>query len=300
MPFSVRDLRYHPDEHFGSFYMYLQRHAQHYLGPLAFDAFEVDQVVDHVIEQLTRLNVLGGADTAPENTITRFTDAQFYAFLKQMIRNKAIDRLRKHRLPTSTLAELERAGSAEEEMNPLYDVIKSVWGTVPFSSPEEMAMEAASKEELRNLLKQCIKLLKAAPQQLQAVLHELQEIGADELFQDIQKEVPELAGDVAPSHASQNKDHAHKKLRHCLQKSSTNLAVMVALRLSEYEGSSVGTGEWSVDIKTLAQHDLSEEEVRTGLKHLVTKGLLDWQGEEVVRCSSAQRKHLARFYEEGE
>jgi hypothetical protein len=55
-----------------------------------------------------------------------------------------------------------------------------------------------------------------------------------------------------------------------------------------------------VAIQTLAQDDLSKQEVQTGLKHLVSEGLLDWHGEETVRFSSVQHKHLARFYEEGE
>ncbi len=102
------------------------------------------------------------------------------------------------------------------------------------------------------------------------------------------------------SHLSQHKDHAHKKLRHCLQKSSTNLAVLVALRLTEYGQYSTGLDEISVDIKTLVNESITEGEVLKGLNHLVRVGLLDWHGEEIVRFSSVQLKHLARFYEEGE
>jgi hypothetical protein len=37
-----------------------------------------------------------------------------------------------------------------------------------------------------------------------------------------------------------------------------------------------------------------------GQNHLVRVGLLDWQGEEIVRITSVQLKHLARFYHEEE
>jgi hypothetical protein len=53
-----------------------------------------------------------------------------------------------------------------------------------------------------------------------------------------------------------------------------------------------------VDIRTLAQDDLSEREVKIGLKQLAAEDLLDWQGEEVVRFTHAQKKRLARFYVE--
>jgi hypothetical protein len=52
-----------------------------------------------------------------------------------------------------------------------------------------------------------------------------------------------------------------------------------------------------VTISTLAQKDLSEDDVRMGLKQLVVEGLLNWQGEQTVRCTPAQLKRLARFYE---
>ena len=104
--------------------------------------------------------------------------------------------------------------------------------------------------------------------------------------------------DLELSHLSQHKDHAHKKLRHCLQHSSTNLAVLVALRLTEYGQYSTGIDEISVDIKTLVDERISEEEVLKGLNHLARAGLLDWHGEKIVRITSVQLKHLARFYEE--
>ncbi|HEV2580690.1 MAG TPA: hypothetical protein VGT44_07530 [Ktedonobacteraceae bacterium] len=300
MPFSARDLRYHLTEHFASLYAYLQYRAKRYLGPLATDAFEVDQVVGHVIEQLTRLNLLGTGDSAPKSVLDSFSDAQFYAFLNRSAQNKAIDRLRKRRAPTSTLTELERLGGEENELPPEDSIVQSLWGTVPFATPEEAALEAASQESLRRLLKDCIKSLHDAPRQMQAVLKELADLGADDLVEEIRTESGALFDDAPLAHASQHKDHAHKKLRHCLQRSSTNLAVIIALRLSEYEDVSTGSQIWTVELKTLEQDDLSEREVRMGLRHLVTEGLLDWHGEESVRCSIDQRKRLARFYEEGE
>ena len=142
--------------------------------------------------------------------------------------------------------------------------------------------------------------MSAAPRQLQAVIQELDEIGAGDLFQELKEEFRTQLADLELSHLSQHKDHAHKKLRHCLQKSNTNLAVLIALRLTEYRQYSTGTDEMSVDIKTLVKESISEAEVQKGLNHLVRVGLLDWHGEEIVRFSSVQLKHLARFYEEGE
>ena len=131
------------------------------------------------------------------------------------------------------------------------------------------------------------------------MIQELEEFGADELIDDMREEFPEVfpAADLPLAHLSQHKDHAHKKLRHCLQKGSTNLAVMMALRITEYGVRSTGSYELSVPISTLAQDDLSEDDVRMGLKQLVAEGLLNWQGEQIVRCSPAQEKRLARFYE---
>ena len=300
MPFTAHDLRYDLEHTYPSFCAFLQQRAQRYLGPLAYDAYEVDQVVGHVVEQLTRLQLLGGGDHSPQTALDRLSNAQFYAFLNHSVKNKAIDRLRKRRLPTSTLAELERLGNSEEDIDPLSTVTDSIWGSPPFPTPEGAALHAASRQELRNLLKHCIDALRAAPRQLQAVLQELEEMGAGDFLQELFAEYGTLIADLPLSHLSQHQDHAHKKLRHCLQKSSTNLAVLVALRLTEYGEHSAGTEEVSVRIRTLAQDDLSEREVQAGLKHLVSKGLLEWYGEEIVRFSSAQYKHLARFYEEGE
>ncbi|MGH2498234.1 MAG: RNA polymerase sigma factor [Ktedonobacteraceae bacterium] len=300
MPFSAHDLRYHLEQHYASLNAYLQQRAQRYLGSLAFDAVEVDQVVGHVIEQLTHLHILGGGDSAPETALDRLTNAQFYAFLNRCAKNKAIDRLRKHRAPTSTLAELERPGGEEDEAQPMEGVVETLWGTVPFATPEETALEAASQQTLRQLLKHCIKALSAAPHQLEAVLQELEDLDARDIVQEIRQQCG-LSSSAAPlAHASQHRDHAHKKLRHCLQQSSTNLAVVVALRLSEYETISTGADVVLVDIGTLAQDKLSIQEVRTGLKHLTSEGLLDWHGEATLSLLPSQFKRLARFYEEGE
>ena len=304
MPFTARDLRYHLTEHYASLYAYLQNRARRHLGKLGTDAFEIDQVVSHVIEQLTRLNILGAGDEAPSTVFDDFTNAQFYAFLNHAVRNKAIDRLRKYRVPTSTLADLERAGGEEDESPPMDSIVHSLWGTAPFVTPEEAALEAASQESLRRVLKDCIMSLRAAPRQLQAVVKEMIDLGAEDLVEEMRPQLGEILGellnDLPLAHASQHRDHAHKKLRYCLQKSSTNLAVIVALRLSEYEVDSTGSHMCRVELKTLEHDDLSAREVRSGLQHLVTEGLLDWHGEEIVEFSFEQRKHLARFYEEGE
>lgn len=300
MPFTAHDLRYDLERTYPSLCAYLQQRAQRCLGPLGYDAFEVDQVVGHVIEQLTRLHVLGGGDKAPQTALDRLSEAQFYAFLNRTIKNKSIDRLRKRRLPTSTLAELEAAGNAEEENDPLNTVVNSLWGRSPFSTPEEAAVQAASQQELRSMLRHCIEALGVAPHQFQAVAQELAEIGMEGLLYEMGEEYRSLVTGIPLSHVSQHKDHAHKKLRQCLQRSSRNLAVRVAFRLTEYGVRSATPGEITVDIQTLARDELSEQEVLTGLKHLVSQGLLEWHGEEIVRFSSAQQKHLARFFEEGE
>ena len=78
------------------------------------------------------------------------------------------------------------------------------------------------------------------------------------------------------------------------------MAVLVALRLTEYRQYSASSDEIAVDIKPLVDEHLSEEEVLMGLHHLARIGLLDWHGEEVVHITSVQRKHLAHFYEEEE
>ncbi|HZR44113.1 MAG TPA: hypothetical protein VFB12_28630 [Ktedonobacteraceae bacterium] len=312
MPFTARDLRYNAEQSYPLLYAYLHRNAQRYLGALKYDAFEVDTVIGHVVEQLVRLGLLGGDDRTSLTALDRLTDAQFYTFLSRSVRNKSIDRLRKRRLQVSTAAELESMESDEGEDHPLEDAVESVWGTTPFSTPEEISLHLVSQRNLRDLLKHCIKALGAAPNQLQAVIEELREIGADDLLKDVGEELHVSVSSPGPvnPHISQHKDHAHKKLRNCLQQQSTNLTVMIALRLTEYKN--VSSQElssqkvssdmklYTVDIQTLAQKDLSEDEVRKGLNGLVTEGLLDWHGEDVVQLTTTQMKRLTRFYKEEE
>src|SRR2546421_9036687 len=120
MPFTAHDLRHHPEQSYPLLYAYLHRNAQRFLGSLKYDAFEVDTVIGHVVEQLVRLGLLGGGDHTPLTALDSLTDAQFYAFLGRSVRNKAIDRLRKRRLLVSTSAELEVPDN-ESENNPLND-----------------------------------------------------------------------------------------------------------------------------------------------------------------------------------
>jgi len=298
MPFSAYDLRYHVEESYPALCIYIQHRAQRYLGQLAFDAFEMDQVVGHVIEYLTRIQLLGGGERAPKTALDELSNAQFYTFLNRMVQNKAIDRLRRRRLPMSTTGELEEQGNPDEDNDPLNSVVEPFWGDVPFANPEAAALEAVSQEQLRALLKRCIETLGAAPRQLQAVLQELEDLGAGDLVKEVRADIPIDLDITTVAHLSQHKDHAHKKLRLCLQKNSTNLAVMLAIRLTEYGAESGGTDEWSVPLQTLTQKDLSLREVQTGLQHLTHAGLLNWQGEAVVHLTLAQRKLLTRFYEE--
>jgi hypothetical protein len=298
MSFSAYDLRYHLEESYPALCSYLQHRAQRYLGQLAFDAFEVDQVVGHVIEYLARIQLLGGGPQAPQTALDELSNAQFYTFLNRMVQNKAIDRLRRRRLPMSTTGELEEQGNPDEENDPLNSVVEPFWGDIPFANPEEAALEAVSQEQLRLILKKCIEALSAAPHQLQAVIQELQELGASELVQEVRADLSLDLEHTAVPHLSQHKDHAHKKLRLCLQKNSTNLAVMVAIRLIEYGTQSSGTGNISIPIRTLVQDGLSLREVQTGLQHLVNAGLLDWRGEEIVEVTPAQQRGLTRFYED--
>lgn len=298
MSFSAYDLRYHLEESYPALCSYLQHRARRYLGQLAFDAFEVDQVVGHVIEYLARIRLLGGGQQASQTALDGLSNAQFYTFLNRMVQNKAIDRLRRRRLPMSTTGELEEQGNPDDENDPLNSVVEPFWGDIPFANPEEAALEAVSREHLRLILKKCIEALSAAPHQLQAIIQELQNFGAHELVQELRADLSLHLEDTAVPHLSQHKDHAHKKLRLCLQKNSTNLAVMVAIRLTEYGIQSSGTGDLSVPLQTLAQDGLSLREVQTGLQHLVNAGLLDWQGEEILRVTPAQQKGLTRFYED--
>src|SRR6185312_15720616 len=156
MQFSAHDLRYNLDQCFPSFYAFLQQRAKHCLGALSRDSVEVDMVVEHIIEQLTRLGLIGGKNDAPQTELERLSNAQFYAFLNRSIKNKAIDRLRKNRPPVNTFAELEGFGGTEDEKDPLDEKVLSIWGDPPFATPEDVAMEAATQEVLRNRIKNCI------------------------------------------------------------------------------------------------------------------------------------------------
>ncbi len=307
MPFTAHDLRYQPEESYPLLYAYLHRNAQRYLGTLKYDAFEVDTVIGHVVEQLVRLGLLGGKEYTPLTALDRLTDAQFYAFLCRSVRNKAIDRLRKRRLQMSTL---EAQEDVEGDHDPLNDAVESLWGVIPFATPEEITLQLASQGNLRNVLKHCILQLRAAPHQLEAVIQELQEFGVDDLVDSIIDELHLSLPSEPKPHMSQHKDHAHKKLRACLQQQSSNLAVMIALRLTKYiQLSSVrlsstklsnSVDDYVVDIQALTQQDLSIDDVHKGLHVLVSEGLLTWHGEEVVHLSTDQIKRLSRFYKEEE
>jgi hypothetical protein len=133
---------------------------------------------------------------------------------------------------------------------------------------------------------------------------ELKEFDAVDLLQDVVEELKEnnavttFDADTTIAHVSQHKDHAHKKLRHCLQDNSTHLTVLIALRLTEYGVRSTPSNEFVVEFQALAQGDLAASDVQAGLKELVTEGLLDWDGDAVVRITSTQMKRLARFYKD--
>lgn len=304
MSFTIKDLRYNIEASYPVLQSYLRHRAELALGSLRYDTDEVDMVVAHPIEYLVKLGVLG--NSAPETAFDRLTEPQFYKFLNQTIKHKAIDRLRRRRLPVSPIAALQAPGDEDEEHDPLSEVQQSIWNTMPFRTPEETVDALVSTEELRKLLIDCIERLKVAPHQYQAVIQELKELDALALLHGIHADVPLEAPsekNVSLTHMSQHKDHAHKKLRHCVQKSSTNLIVIIALRLTEYGvHSSTDPTLLSVDIDSLQrneqnQSDLSEHEVRTGLKQLVAEGLLQWAGERVVHFTSVQAKRLGRFYE---
>ncbi|GAC1304679.1 MAG: hypothetical protein NVSMB27_43710 [Ktedonobacteraceae bacterium] len=300
MPFTAHDLRYRAEQTYPALYAHLSWHAQRSLDMLRFDAVEVDTVVGHVIEKLVLLGLLGGEDRTPLTVLDRLTDAQFYAFLNRSIRNKAIDRLRKRRLLMSYPPESEGAESTEAEDDLLNEATEPVGGPPPFPTPEMAALAVISQQELRNILKHCIKTLKPAPKQFIAIIQELQEFDAFALLSSLVEELPDKAAlfaDETPiANVSQHKDHAHKKLRHCLQEQSSNLTVTVALRLTEYGVLSAHSREFLVDIQTLAQDDLSEDDVRIGLKELEAEGLLDVRDNDVVHFTSDQLKHLLRFY----
>src|SRR5258708_6172705 len=147
MPFTAHDLRYKAEETYPALYAHLSRHAQRFLGSLKFDAYELDVVVGHVVEQLVRIGLIGGGDKTPRTALDDLTPAQFYAFLNRSIRNKAIDRLRKRRFQVSSAAEFEEG--LEVDDNPLHDVTESLWRAPPFATPEEGTLGLASHHELR-------------------------------------------------------------------------------------------------------------------------------------------------------
>jgi hypothetical protein len=311
MPFTARDLRYQVEQCYPLLYAYLHRNAQRFLGALKYDAFEVDTVIGHVVEQLVRLGLLGGGNHTPQTALDTLTDAQFYAFLCRSVRNKAIDRLRKRRLQVSTAAELDLVDD-DGENDPLDEAVESIWGEIPFATPDVLALQLATQKHLRNLLKHCILSLRVAPNQLQAVVQELREVGADDLLQSLALDLELGQSTSVIPHASQHKDHAHKKLRLCLQRHSSNLAVIVALRLTQYKAvagakvssEAMGTASSSVrnvhqqqiDLAALAQQDLTLSEVRQALTALTHDGLIDWHGEDVVELTAEQVKRLSRFY----
>src|SRR5579875_124411 len=302
MSFTAHNLRYHAEESFPQLYAYLQRYAQRISGPSNANTYDLDLVVGHVVEQLVRLGLIGGGDRSPLTALDALSEAQFMAFLQRMVRNKFIDLWRKRHVPVSAVSELESPEGAEGEDNPLNEVVQPVWGSPPFATPEEAALACVSIQELRNLLKHCIMELSVAPRQLQAVLREIDEIGCTELMRSV---LDELHSSLPPleeplEHQSQHKDHAHRKLRHCLQQHSSNLTVTVALRLTEYGVQDAAAGAFAVDIQTLAQDDLSDQDVRQGLTGLVAGGFLVWHGENTIHLSAAQRKRLSRYYRDDE
>lgn len=302
MPFTAHDLRYRAEQTYPALYAHLSWHAQRYLDVLKHDQIEVDLVIGHVVEQLLRLGLLGGGDRTPLTVLDGLSNAQFYAFLNRTIRNKAIDRLRKRRLHMTYASELEGTEGIETEEDILNEATENLGGAPPFPTPEQAALTLATQQALRNLLKHCIKMLSVAPKQFQAILQELQEFDATELLKSVLEDHPgkdpEASSGETLANISQHKDHAHKKLRHCLQQQSTNLTVIVALRLTEYGVQSTHPSEFVVDIQTLAQEDLTESDVRTGLKQLVAEGLLDWHGDAVIHITLTQKKQLTRFYKE--
>lgn len=305
MPFSIHDLRYHLDESYPVFYPYIRRQAQRELGLFGNDPYEVDQVVDHVINQLTCLNLLGGGDDAPKTIMDDWSPARFHAYLNRMIRNKAIDQKRKRRFPMTL--EQDSTEGAEEENDPLNDATQSLWGQIPFATPLEAALQALAQEESRRVLKHCIENLAKAPHQLQAVLYKLKEIGAAQLLKEVSKDLNlEISSEEdSPVNLSQHLDHAYKKLQKCLQRTSSHLGVLIAFRLTEYRVLSGSTNEIAISLQVLEQPAssegeegpvLSELEVRRGLKQLANEGLLNWHDEELVHFSSLEAKRLAHFY----
>ncbi|WP_069805194.1 hypothetical protein [Thermogemmatispora onikobensis] len=309
MPFTARDLRYEPEKSLPALQAFLRQRAQRYLGPLQYDAEEVDLVVNHVVDRLVALGLLGGGNRQPETVLDRLSEAQFYAFLNNCVYHKAIDRLRlrQHQRQVTLFSALEESEERQGEANPLSEITTSLWGSPPFAHPEEAALAAVTRQELRILLKHCIKALASAPRQLRAVLQELETLGAVDLAREVVEELQAMAITLLPAetplaHLSQHRDHAYKKLRSCLQSQSSNLAVIVALRLTEYEAllssrSNEAAGEVAVPVQDLARKGLTLAEIKQGLRQLAFEGLLDWHdGDEVVHLDAARLRRLARYY----
>jgi DNA-directed RNA polymerase specialized sigma24 family protein len=299
MSFTARDLRYEPEKSFPALYAYLRQRAQRYLRELQYDAEEVELVVNHVVERLVLLGVIGGGDRFPETALDRLDTVQFYAFLNRCIHNKAIDRLRRRRLEVVSFSSMAGGEEREGEGDAWPEMVEPLWGPPPFANPEEAALEAVTRQELRSLLKHCLKSLASAPRQLRAVLEELEKQGALELLAELRQELEAMQVTLPPAteplvHGSQHRDHAYKKLRSCLQAHSSNLAVAVALRLTEYEGSGE---ERSVPVRELLRSGLTLAEVKRGLRQLAAEGLLQWdESAAELHLSPAQLRQLARYY----
>lgn len=255
-------------------------------------------VVGHVVEKLVRLGVLGGQDKQPLTALDRMTNAQFYTFLEHMARNKAIDRLRRHHMQVSSFSELATPDGSEVDDNPLNETVESIWGNPPFATPEQATLALVSQQELRAVLIHCIKNLEAAPHQLEAVLREIKDIGGDKALHVLFEDFHLTSETTTITHISQHKDHAHKKLRMCLQEQSSNLIVHVALRLIQCGEKVSGTSDFSVDIHDLADDKLTESDVQAGLHRLTEENILDWHNEERLFLSASQMKHLQRYYRE--
>lgn len=298
MSFSADDLRYRAEQTYPALYAYLSRQAKNHLGMLKNDTYEVDMVVGHVIEQLVRLGLLGGQDKQPLTALDRMSTAQFYKFLNRMATNKAIDRLRKHHLPVSFFSELESPTGTDVDENPLNATEESIWGNPPFATPETATMALVSQQELRAVIIHCLQKLETAPHQLEAMLREIQEIGGDDAVHILFEHIQYTSEETPIPHISQHKDHAHRRLRLCLQERSANLIVHVALRLIQCGEQSRSTKDVTVDIDTLVDDRLTESDVKEGLRHLTEEHILDWHDEEHFVISASQIKQLQRYYRE--
>ena len=298
MPFSADDLRYRAEQTYPALCAYLNRQAKSHLGILKHDTYEIDVVVGDVVEKLTRLGVLGGQDEQPLTALDRMSNAQFYTFLGRMARNKAIDRLRRYHMHVSSFSELESPDGSDVDDNPLNETVDSLWGDPPFATPETAALALVAQQELRAVLIHCIKRLESAPHQLEAILEEIKEVGGDEALHVLFEDFHHVSDETSIAHISQHKDHAHRKLRLCLQERSSNLIVHVALRLIQCGVQVPDTKNFTVDIGILASGWLTEDDVQTGLHQLAVENLLNWHGEEHLLITASQMKHLQRYYRE--